>query len=379
MNLLVLNHEFPPIGGGAGRASYHIASNWVNDGHHVDVITSSYSSYTKKKHVDRINVYYTYGVRRNLLDNIVWISMPIFILQGLWMSYRLSRNVNYEKIYCFFTIPAGVIGVILKYILNTNSRLIVSLRGADVPYHNPDEFRLTVKILSPLVRWIWKNSDEVVALSNGLTVTAKKTLPRYPYRVIYNGVDSRIFSHTSIYLDNEVLQLITVSRLVKRKGIQHLLYAISNLKKLNPTKKFTLKIVGDGNYKEKLMKLSYRLFLHNDVEFLGYIKNDKLSGLYNKSDIFVLPSLTESFGQVFAEAMACGLPIIGTTVGGIPEIVIDEENGLLVAPGDVRQLQNALYVMMNDYQMRLNMSTNNVDRARSVFNWQKTSKLYLDL
>ena len=379
LRILILNHEFPPLGGGAGRASYYIAKELVKMGDEVDVLTTSDGKLPVFEVVDGVNVHRIYGKRRSVLDNNVIITMTSFLTAGTLKVIRMLKRNQYHVIHCFFTIPAGLVGILVKQMYRIP--VIVSLRGSDVPFYNPDEFRLQILALQPLIRFIWKQSNRVVALSEGLRETARKTLYDYDYGVIHNGIDTDVFKPIESFHsnDNNTVKLITVSRLVERKGIQYLLHALAELRAEGVDYQFKLLVVGDGNYRAALEDLTKNLKLEDVISFYGFCPNEKLPELYSSSDIFVLPSLTESFGQVFGEAMACGLPIIGTTVGGIPEVVIDSENGILVQPRDVSALKQALYKLIKNPEIRAKMKQRNVRRIKDQFDWRVTAKQYREI
>jgi glycosyltransferase involved in cell wall biosynthesis len=158
--------------------------------------------------------------------------------------------------------------------------------------------------------------------------------------VIPNVVDERRFVPSERRKGNFVF--LTVANLTRQKGIDLLLQAIANWRSI--PNNILFRIVGDGNEKGELVSLSYQLGLKNKIEWLGARGRDALPALYAESDCFVLPSRHESFGVVYAEAHACGKPVIATKCGG-PEDIVTPENGLLVPTEDVDQLTNALEYM----------------------------------
>jgi len=370
MKILMLNYEFPPLGGGAGRATLNIARELVKSGNEVDILTSSYEKKATDEVVDGINIYRVFSKRKGIHE-CGFLGMLSYVIFGFFKFRKLVKNKKYDVIHAFFSIPTGIITFLGKKIYGLN--YIVSLRGSDVPDYDQYEFNVMHKFLKPLNRRIWKNAHSVVVLSKNLAEIASKTEPKLHYKVIYNGIDMSVFRPMNVKKTDECIQLICVSRLLKRKGIQYLLYALSKLRYPN----LKLLIVGTGNYGEELRRLTSKLDLSERVSFHNYCKNEDLPELYNRSDIFVLPSLTESFGLVFLEAMACGLPIIATRTGGIPEIVENGENGILVEPGEIDELKNALDRLISDKELRQKMSRNNLLRVRE-FSWEKIANQYLE-
>ena len=225
----------------------------------------------------------------------------------------------------------------------------------------------------PLTKKIWKDATQIVALSASLKETARKTAPSQAIKVIPNGVDS-IFFRTAPSENNEKkgLKLISVARLIERKGIQNILYALAELR--DPEISFL--IVGTGNYEEELKKLCKELSLDNSVLFYGFCHPQKLHKLLVQNDVFILTSLAESFGMAFVEAMACGLPIIGADIGGIPDL-IGKENGILVAPGDINQIKGAILKIKKSKQLRIQMSRANIEKMMEYYNWKSVTKQYI--
>lgn len=168
---------------------------------------------------------------------------------------------------------------------------------------------------------------------------------------------------------NEVL-LLSVGSIIPRKGFHHLIEALAPLADLP----WTLTIAGDTTRHpsayEDLMTDINRFHLENRVKVLGAVSNEALEGLYSQADVFVLASLFEGYGMVFAEAMAYGLPIIATTGGAIPDTV-PSEAGLLVSPGDVPALTLALKTVIDDAPYRACLSSGALQAAAQQPTWDQ--------
>jgi len=149
----------------------------------------------------------------------------------------------------------------------------------------------------------------------------------------------------------EPIKLIFVGRLVPIKGLIYLLKALKWLKseKLN----VILTIVGEGPQKKELLLLAKKLNIEKSVEFKTQIPfGEKLFKTYKESDIFVLPSLSEGIPKSILEAMAFGLPVIATNTGGIPDIIKNKENGLLVAPAEEKEISMAIEQIIRNPKLR---------------------------
>jgi len=143
--------------------------------------------------------------------------------------------------------------------------------------------------------------------------------------------------------------------------------------------KVRLLLVGSGRIRQDLEKLARFLRIDKHVIFTGFVSQNQKIPYYRSSDVFVLPSLTESFGMVNLEAMACGLPIVASNVGGIPEVVRHCENGFLIPPRNVRALSTSLIDLLTNEGLRMKMAKNSI-RMVKRYSWEsivrKTEEVY---
>lgn len=175
-------------------------------------------------------------------------------------------------------------------------------------------------------------------------------------------------------ISSAIPHLLYVGRVAASKGVDILLQTcqILNKRKLD----FRLSIVGDGPEREQFMKLTHSLYLDGKVSFLGFIPHgEKLWDIYRSADIFVFPSRSEALGLVLLEAMARGLPIVASQVGGIPDLVKDGENGLLVPLNDPVALANAIEHLIRDNTLRGKMVKANRTKVCDYFTSVQTEKL----
>jgi glycosyltransferase involved in cell wall biosynthesis len=370
----MLNYEFPPMGGGAGVATFNIAKELARSGHSVEVITSRLKRQAKKEMLEGFTVHRVFSLRKGIHD-CGFRGALTYVFFALFVYLRLIAKNNYDVIHYFFSFPTGLLS--LWPGIHPRIPYVVSLRGSDVPYYDVYNKPLQImhRILRPLTRTIWRRAAAVVALSSSLRDTALRTAPSQSISIIPNGINPALFAPDKDKRYGAAsLKLVSVARLIERKGIQHVFEALSTLNDKN----ITLTIVGSGNYESDLKQMCDQYSLNERVQFCGALLREELPALYNKSDVFILPSLAESFGIVFAEAMACGLPIIGTKEGGIPDLV-KPENGILVKPGDVDGIKNAILAMQADTEMRKRMSAANRKMIVEHYQWSSVASSYLEV
>jgi len=273
----------------------------------------------------------------------------------------------------FFSVPCGFLSLVFKW--KYGLPYIVSLRGADVPGYT-DRFSFIYKILTPLIKVIWKKADAVISNSEGLKELALKTNPRQKIDVIYNGVDTRNFNFDPSTLSqngNQTFKVLCISRLTSRKGIKYLVEAIKLLDAKYPL--LRLKVVGEGDAKEDLEKQAKDLGISEKVEFTGRIKHDRLPKIYSDSQVFVLPSLNEGMSNTMLEALASGLPIIATDTGGTKELVENGENGFVVKKKDSQNIADKVERLISDSDLRRKMSVKSRQKAQDL-SWKSVAEKY---
>ena len=164
-----------------------------------------------------------------------------------------------------------------------------------------------------------------------------------------------------------------VGGLVETKGIGELAAAAEPL--LNKHERLHLVCVGDGSARDTLMRLQDRLPREGAVMLPGRVAPDEVPRFLQAADFLVLPSYSEGMPQAVLEAMNCGLPVVATRVGGVPEAVIDGETGLLVEPKNIEQLRSAMERMIVDEPFRLAAGQKGLARARDVFDSERNARV----
>ena len=161
----------------------------------------------------------------------------------------------------------------------------------------------------------------------------------------------------------------------RHKGVQYLIRAMRIVRESLDAK---LVVAGRGNYIDRYRRLAADEGVPEDIIFAGFIPEDEMPLYFNSADLLVLPSCdrAEGFGMVLIEAQACGTPVIGTDVGGIPFAVDDGVTGLIVPPGDVSGLAGAIVRVLDDPDLYRAMAENGPRRVRDLFTWEKSARVY---
>ncbi len=368
MRILILNPEYPPIGGGAGNASRHLAHALAARGHAVTVLTAHYRDLPRHETQGAVQVRRIWAWRRRA-DRSGPREQAAFILAGLVHTARLARTWRPDAMLAFFGAPSGVIAYLLRPWLRVP--YVVLLRGGDVPGFRPYDFALYHRLIGPLLRRVWRAAAAVVANSRGLQRLALAFEPRVPVRVIPNGVDARRFAPPPQRAWNPP-HLLFVGRVVYQKGLDVLLHALAGLPAGGA---WRLTIVGDGPYRPHLEALAAQKGLRERITFAGWQPPTRLPAFYRAANLFVFPSRDEGMPNAVLEAMASGLPVIATRIAGNEELITPEV-GHLVPRDDPAALRDALADLLPAAARRQRMGA--AARARVVqhYTWDAAARAY---
>ncbi len=376
MRILMINYEFPPVGGGGGNVTHYISKNLAQGGHDVRVITSQFRDLPKYEKLDGFEVYRV-PVLRKSADVCGVHEMFTFVLSASLYSIRMVKKFRPDIVHVFFGIPSGPVAYFLKKLYDLP--YVVFLGGRDVPRPNPDPpfYRLVYGLLMPIIKSIWGNARAVVACSDGLKELALKTDSKARIHVIPDGVDLRKFHPVEKSGSPEKIRILGIGRLIPRKGFDCLIRSLPEVMKMTD-RDFCVEIVGDGPMRSELTGLSQQLDVAQKVIFAGSIPYEDLDKKYQQADVFVLSSHAEGMPLVVLEAMASGLPIVATKVQGMEALVEQNVNGYLFPPDDHRSLAQRLAAIINDDTIRPQMGREST-RIAQKYDWANIAEQYLHI
>lgn len=282
------------------------------------------------------------------------------------------NKIKFDIIHAHYAHPPGFVSVILSKI--TKNPVIISCHGSDI--HEYTESSYPDKRRRQRVLYAIKNADCLIAVSNFLKEKIINLgIEDAKIKVVPNGVKKEIFYPINMTAAREKLKLpidkkviLNIGILTPIKGTINLINAFAELiKKEND---FLLIIIGDGPLRSDLEVKAQTLNIANHIRFLGYLPGDELIYWFNAANLFVLPSLGEGFGMVLIESLSCGIPVVASNVGGIPEIINKEDMGILVPPGDAIKLADGLLQALNKKWDSKRL----IDRAR-YYSWENVARL----
>lgn len=369
MNILVVSHEFPPIGGGGANACLFISKGYVEAGHKVTLITVWYEGLQEHEILNGVEIFRV-KCKRAHKEHCGFQEMFSYIMKALPVASKLAKKEEYDICHVFFGIPSGLIGYWLKK--RYQLPYIIRFGGGDIPGFQV-RFKYIYKMIGPVIRTIWKDADALVANSEGLREFARKFYDKKAIDIIYNGVDTEKFYPNYDMRNTEQINLLFISRLIERKGLQFLIPELKSIQS-GTDKHVKLTVVGDGPYREKLVELTEQYGVADMVTFVGQKDKEELLPYYQAGDIFVFPSKREGMPNAVLEAMACGLPIIMTPCEGSKELI--EENGVIVPAEEMGKTLKS--IGMNVQQLEV-WGKASRKRAERLFSWNSVVESYLKI
>lgn len=363
MKVLMLNHEFPPVGGGASSVTFELSRQLVRTGHSVDVVTMHYDNLPRFETVEGVNIYRTPAVRRKP-DICYTHEMATYILGALIKTIGLAKRNRYDIIHCHFIIPAGPLAWLVSKVADIP--FLITSHGSDVPGHNPDRFTIAHRLAAPLWRFLAKRPALLTAPSGSLKALIEKNCPDARVRVIPNGIYTERLKPAE-----KTKSILMCSRIYSFKGFQ---YAVEAVKDIDPA--WQVNIVGEGPYMPQLKRLAEGR--RPSIKFWGWLNrdSDELKNLYESSSIFIFPSQAESFGLVIAEAMSAGNAVIASDIPAHREVLAD--TGLYVETRNPQQIRTQLQKLISNGNLCRELGEKARLRVCENFDWSIVVKKYLD-
>jgi len=377
VNILIINYEFPPLGGGGGVFTKNLAKEIARK-HSVDILTSRFMELKRKEETEGFMVYRVSVAGRKSLYTATLSSLLSFPLSAIPKGINLLSKKRYDIINTHFAVPTGPVGAVLSSLFKIPN--VLSIHGGDI--YDPSK-RLSPHRLG-MLRWCVRNvingATKVVAQSTNTKKNAENIYhARKDIEIIPLGIPMMNFVPTArqdLSMQTERIYIISVGRLVKRKQYDTLIKALNIVRKNGND--VGLILVGEGPERNYLEKLSFELGLSEYISFLGAISDEKKLQYLSKSDIYTLSSLHEGFGIVLLESMLCGLPIIATDIGGQTDIITNEKNGILIPTENPKALADAIIKLVKDNTLRKKMVEFNKEDVKK-YEISRIAERYLTL
>jgi L-malate glycosyltransferase len=376
MKILLLCHEYPPLGGGGGIGAQQYAEAWSEQGHRVTVITSWQPGL---KHKERLNGAHIVRVLTTPIKTRATFSFAsmffyiVFALIHIIVHARAYRR--YQVINTHFALPDGILGTVASRLLSLPN--ILTIIGGDV-YDPTKRLSPHRSVLTRMINsFVMNAAHRIIAISSDTKRNAERfyrvkkeiTIINYGFLPPKEGDAGR-----QVDVQRGKYSLIAIGRLVERKGFEFLIRAMARL-----PEDIVLYIIGDGPLEASLRAVGNEQNLNGRVRLVGYLPREEVYAYLRSADCFVLPSLHEGLGIVVQEAMYAGLPIVSTSSGGQVDLIENYRNGILVKPGEVEALALAIRELYANRDLARAVALNNRNDIKQYFmsvNAQKYTNLF---
>lgn len=361
--ILIFSVTYRPFIGGAEIAIEEMTKNLPSDFTFV-LITARLNKTNKKEELlDGVKVFRVGG--GNKFDKFLYPFLAVI------KTLKLRCQQRFEFTWAVLETYAGLAALVLKYA--SGAKYLLTMQSGD-----SDSFiKKRTWFWQPLYRQIFIKADKIQTISQWLKQRAISYGHRGKIAVIPNGVDLHKFNVDGGNIDKKRLLeeigflendkiVVTASRLVVKNGVSDLIKAMALL-----PDNFKLLIIGAGKLHDSLVKEAENLKLLGRVKFLGQQSQEKIAEYFKISFVFARPSLTEGFGNVFVEAMAAGLPVIGTSVGGIKDFLTDEETGLVCEINNPNSIAERIIKLSQNQQLKDKLINNGLALVKERYDWRK--------
>lgn len=347
-----------PTVGGSGIIATELGKQLAERGHEIHFITSSMPFRLK-------GFYQSVTYHEVEVNNY---SVFQYAPYDIALANKIAEVIDDEQLdvlHMHYAIPHAVCAILARDMAKRNVGIVTTLHGTDITVLGVDSS------LKGAIRYGIEKSDVVTAVSNSL---AKQTMeliaPEKQIETIYNFIDTEDYYPQDVSHLRKVLGiapeekvLLHVSNFRKVKRVQDIVKTFSYVRKQMPCK---LVLVGDGPERHPILEQAKGTDYEQDILFLG--KQENVAELYALADLFLLMSEKESFGLVLLEAMACGVPCIGTDIGGIPEVIRHGENGFIVPSGAVEKAALLIVELLNNPEMYAAFRQQALETVEITFN-----------
>ncbi|WP_062235415.1 N-acetyl-alpha-D-glucosaminyl L-malate synthase BshA [Fictibacillus sp. FJAT-27399] len=358
-----------PTVGGSGVVATELGKLLAEKGHEIHFITSSLPFRLGKVYA---NIFY----HEVEVNNYSVFKYPPYDLALASKMAEVAKREKLDIIHAHYAIPHAICAFLAKQMAGEQLKIVTTLHGTDITVLGYDPS------LKEMIKFGIENSDAVTAVSNSLKDDTYKLLGvKNEIQPIYNFVDEReYFKQEATHLKKgygikpEEKVIIHISNFRSVKRVPDVIMAFHKIVSTIPAK---LLLIGNGPEFTVACKMVQELDIEDHVLFLG--KQENVAELFSISDLKLLLSEKESFGLVLLEAMACGVPVVGTNIGGIPEVILDGETGYICELGDIDGIAAASLSILTDENKKQTFAYQAMQHVRDHFHSSKIVGDYEDL
>lgn len=359
MNILVISGEFPPFAGGAGTYCRYLVKALADVGHNVTLITKHYGKNAARET----------EIDKELAEqNINCIRMPYskFTFMISWYN-TISAFLKNNKAFDFIILNGNIAQLICcKPKLKKRLGKYITIQHGMSAYDSLKKSRLlTMFNMKRRLDILFGNAAANIAICKSLKDKLEQTVKMPNLRVILNCIDNKAFTLPAKAKNDDTLRLTTASRLIPGKNTTAVIKLFAKLRR--DFSNLYLNVAGTGSESDKLKDEAESLQISRFVNFTGQLNTEDLCRLYQNSDVFILLSHYENLALVYLEANACGIPVIGSDVGGTKEAIDDGVTGFVVPLDNEKIIYEKTKLLLEDKSLRRKMGEAGKKRVDESF------------
>ena len=353
LRILVLTHEYPPVGGGGGRVAQDLSQGFVQAGHQVHVITAQCGDLIAEDEDRGVNVRRIKSLRKEPYQ-ASFFAMLAFVITASIETLKSIHNWKPDVLHVHFAVPAGPIAWVANRL--TKIPYILTIHLGDVPGGTPQKTDRWFKFIFPFTPPIWKKAAKVVAVSN---YTKELALKRYdvPIEIIHNGI--HVDPQQLVVQLQDPIEIVFAGRMIDQKDPVQVVRILAQCKQYQ----WHCTMFGDGPLKDLVEKEIKKEDLESRFNLPGWQSPEMVQNHLLQSDILLMPSLSEGMPVIGVHALAAGLCLIVSKVGGFVEIVDNGENGYLLQAGGGEIWTKTILDLLQDTEKILRMKQKSLEKA----------------
>jgi len=382
MDILILSGHYPPDLGFANHTYFLSQALSSLPGVTVTVLVSGYLPKSATYYDKKVRVIMIKSANSGIKGLFTYNSSALRFLRKLLQKHQFDI-IHSLHMYGY---PAGIMKILRKsfvFVAKANSTWKGEARAlswyrTNSLIHNwkNDFFYKEYIVASFFEKWLFNKADEIISVSNevkGEIVSEYKISPS-KINTIYNGAPTEIIKADSnkINSDCDVTKILSVGRLVPRKGVEDLIISVYNLNKKGSN--LSLDIIGEGYIKHDLVQLTKQLKMEGKIHFHGKLFSNQVNDFLNNATLAVVPSIYEPCSLFGLESLSHGCPLISSNVGGLSEILTDDHNVVFYRSGKVNDLTVKIQYLIKNTKLRQKMCEFGKRTIQEEFNWNETAK-----
>lgn len=374
MNILLVNHEYPPLEGGAAQVAHCVARALVQAGHRVTAVTAGEPGRSYAPEMDGVRV-----LRAPVPGCSGGAASSFQLLRFARAAYDLAlqtvRAEKFDIVHALFGIPGGTVAMKLR--AATGLPYIVSMQGSDVPgfRHSPvhPAYLGALFFLFP----VWRDAPVLTANSDALRELARFWW-KGPIEVVPNGVDAERFALPRAARSDGPLTILMVNQLIPRKNVGRMIAMLPELERKSG-RALRLRIIGRGKLQDELTAQVRALGIESSVHFAGHVPPDRMPEEYERADVFALVSQREGMSIALLEAMAAGLPCVATYGANAGRLIEPGANGVLISERSEGDGWRPFADLLRDDALRHRIAAAAREKVATQYAWTAVAAHYLRL